>query len=582
MDYYGPMKPVHRLIATLLLPLGATAQVANAGSDAGAPPPSSALDAPLFYQLLLGELEFKRGEAGTGFSLLLDAARKTNDANLYRRAIDIAIQSRAGDAALQAARAWKQAQPGSHEAGRMLLQIMVALNRLDDVAELLATEIGALPPHQRNQAILGIPRAFERMADKQRAAHIVEQALRTQRADPRTAMAAWIATGRVHLKAENSQEALEAARQAQEIDPASEDAALLAVALMGPTQPLAEALVRRYLGTGSPKPEVRLAYGRALLNASRRADALAQFQQVTHERPDEAPAWLAVGLLKMDLGQSDAAQAALERYLDLTANTEEEALQRGATQAFVALAQLAQRRGDLAGAQRWVDRIGGAEDNFGIVSLRASLLARQGQFNAALEMIRNWPERTSADARAKLLGEVQLLRDHKRTREAFELLDQATGRWPEDADLIYEKAMLAEKLGRFDVMERLLREIIADHPNYHHAFNALGYSLADRNTRIDEARQLIEAALRFAPEDPMIKDSLGWVEFRSGNLDQALQILQGAYQALPDADIAAHLGEVLWQLKQRERALAIWREGLLLNPESEALTQTLKRLQVQP
>jgi Flp pilus assembly protein TadD len=131
-------------------------------------------------------------------------------------------------------------------------------------------------------------------------------------------------------------------------------------------------------------------------------------------------------------------------------------------------------------------------------------------------------------------------------------------------------------------MERLLRALIAAKPDYHHAYNALGYSFADRNIRLAEARQLINKALEFAPDDPMIRDSLGWVEFRSGNTSEALKILQSAYKARPDADIAAHLGEVLWVSGQREQALTVWKEGLREGSESETLTETLRRFQVNP
>jgi Flp pilus assembly protein TadD len=131
-------------------------------------------------------------------------------------------------------------------------------------------------------------------------------------------------------------------------------------------------------------------------------------------------------------------------------------------------------------------------------------------------------------------------------------------------------------------MERLLRQVIVIKPDYHHAYNALGYSLAERNLRLPEAKQLIQKALEYAPGDPFISDSLGWVEFRMGNKAEAARILEAAYKARPDAEIAAHLGEVLWSQGQRERAQAIWKEGLLLNGENETLLETLKRLRVKP
>jgi Flp pilus assembly protein TadD len=127
-------------------------------------------------------------------------------------------------------------------------------------------------------------------------------------------------------------------------------------------------------------------------------------------------------------------------------------------------------------------------------------------------------------------------------------------------------------------MEKLLRQVIAAKPDYHNAYNALGYSLADRNTRLNEARTLVAKALEFAPNDPYIVDSMAWVEFRSGNKQEALRLLQGAFKAKPDPEIAAHLGEVLWNLEQHARAQSVWKEGLLLNPQNETLKETIYRL----
>ncbi len=182
----------------------------------------------------------------------------------------------------------------------------------------------------------------------------------------------------------------------------------------------------------------------------------------------------------------------------------------------------------------------------------------------------------------KLLAETQLLREHKQYKAAYDLLAKATAKPPADPDLVYDQAMVAEKMGNLGEMERLLRQVIAAKPDYHNAYNALGYSFAERNVRLPEAKELIQKALTFAPGDPFISDSLAWVEFRMGNKAEALRILDTAYKARPDPEIAAHLGEVLWSLGQRERALAIWKEGLLLNGENETLQETLKRLRVKP
>ena len=255
---------------------------------------------------------------------------------------------------------------------------------------------------------------------------------------------------------------------------------------------------------------------------------------------------------------------------------------RGLTQAYLLMAQIAEKQKDYPAATAWLDRIENASDIMAAQMRRASLLAKQGQLAQARALLRNQPERRPEDARLKLAAEAQLLREMKAWQQAFEVYGEAAARFPEDGDLLYDQATMAEKAGKPDVMEQLLRRLIALKPDYHHAYNALGYSLADRGVRLIEAKQLIEKAVELAPQDAYIQDSLGWVEFRMGNTARALNILQGAYGKRPDAEIAAHLGEVLWVSGQREQALKIWREGLLLASDNETLQATLKRLQVKP
>jgi len=147
---------------------------------------------------------------------------------------------------------------------------------------------------------------------------------------------------------------------------------------------------------------------------------------------------------------------------------------------------------------------------------------------------------------------------------------------------VYDLAMMAERLGKTEEMERLLRQVMAAKPDYYHAYNALGYSLADRNIRLPEARELIVRALTFAPGDPFIADSLAWVEFRSGNAQEALRLLKDAFQTRPDAEIAAHLGEVLWTIGDHDQARAIWKQGTELNPQNETLRETMRRVRGNP
>ena len=554
----------------------------EAPAAALAPPAPSSLDGELFYQLLIGEINTRAGEPSAGFALILDAARKTKDPQLYQRAADIALQSRSGDAALQAAQAWRQALPASREANRYVLQILIALNRITETVEPLRTELKLTPLMEQSQVITTLPRLYARASDKKLAAGVLEQALTDPLAAPATSAAAWTAVGRMRLAAGEPMGALDASERAQIAEATAEGPALLALELMDPKLPRAETLVKKYLeGNARALPDIRMAYARNLLDTQRYAEASAQLQVVTREKPEYPEGWLVLGSLQLQDNQLAASQTSLLRYVELAQQGEQnEQATRGLSQAYLSLAQLAEKRKDFAGAESWLAKISNSQELVQAQSRRASLLARQGKLAEARQLIRALPERKPEDARIKLMAEISLLRDQKEYKSAYDLLAQAVMKFPTEPELLYDQAMMAEKLGSLAEMERLLRQLVQLKPDYHHAYNALGYSLAERNVRLPEARQLIQKALEFAPADPFIQDSLGWVEFRLGNKAEAVRIFEVAYKAKPDAEIAAHYGEVMWSLGQRDKAIAVWKEGLLLNPENETLLETLKRLRV--
>ena len=547
--------------------------------------PSSALNSALFYQLLIGEITTQDGEPAAGFALMLDAARKTSDAQLYQRATDIALQSRSGEAALQAAQAWAQAMPDSREANRYVLQIVIALGRIMDSVAPLKTELRLAPDIERLSVIASVPRAYVRAADKSAAAAAVQEALAgylNNPADPATSSAAWATASRMRLAAGNPVGALDAAQRSQALSAAAEGPALVALELMEPLPVEGERIVLKYLeGNAKAMPEVRMGYARALLDAQRYAESAAQLQIITREKPDFADAWLVLGSLQLQENQFAPAQASLERYVALVQQQPAEAeATRGLSQAYLSLSQVAEKRKDYSAAEAWLSKIENSSEMVQAQARRASILASQGKLEQGRQLIRQLPEKTPAEARLKLTAEVGLLRDMKQYKLAYDTLGQALVKTPDDPELIYDQAMMAEKLNLLDDMERLLRKAIALKPDYHHAYNALGYSLAERNLRLPEAKELIRQALVYAPTDPFIKDSMGWVEFRMGNRAEAATIFEAAFKAKPDAEIAAHYGEVLWSLGQRERAIAIWKEGKMINPENETLLETLKRLRV--
>jgi len=582
LDYYDPMISKQRFAALLLFAfLAAQAQPRQPEESA----PTSSMDSALFYQLLLGELNLQGNDPGAAFSLLLDAARKTSDTRLFKRAIEIALQSRAGESALQAARAWRQAEPNSREANRYILQIVIALNRLPEVVDPIKREIKLTPADEREDVINSLPRYFARASNKKQAASLLEQALadQLQAGSAAVAAAAWTSVGRLRLDAKDSKGALEAARKGHLAQPRAEGPVLLALLLIDPARPQAEALARKYLESGQVRPELRLEYARRLLEGQRTKEAFEQTRMINDQDPGFAEAWLIRGILELENNALEPAEQSLKRYVDLMSpspSSRDGEQNRGLVQAYLSLSLIAEKRSDMRAANEWLSRITNPQDAVRVQSRRANLLASQGRLEEGRKLLQALPERTPEQARAKINAEIQLLREYKQYQPAYDMLVQATRNLPDDHELLYDLATLAEKLGRPEEMERILRNVMALKPDYAHSYNALGYSLADRALRLDEARELIAKAMALMPGDPYIADSLGWLEFRSGNKAQARRILEEAFKKRPDAEIAAHLGEVLWSMGEREKALAIWREGSALNAANETLLETLKRLDI--
>lgn len=599
MDYYEPMVQIFRFRAAALtcaILAGMGWAKAQAQGIPAADPPSleeidasasdsddnTALTAELFYELLLGEMTTSRGDARTGYALMLDAARRTGDPQLYRRATEMALQSRSAQAALMTARAWKQALPLSREANRYLLRILVTINRIEESAEPLQQELSLSPTRDKIILIRLLPALYAQASDKTLATQVVRQVLNDTLDDHTLGPASWVTLGRMYFAAGDKARAMEAAGKAVALDPADDAAAMFALQLLGAGIAQAEPLLSRYLA-GTPMPEVRMTYARLLLESQRVADAQSQIDAITREQPDFPDAWLVQATLHLQANRLEQADTALQHFTKLLeARPASEPRKRALTQAYLMQSQIAEKRGDLAGAEGWLARIEDPAELLAAQSRRAALLARQGRMAEARALIRAVPSRGPDDERLKLQAEALLLRDAEQYQQAYEIQSKAVALAPHDNDLVYDLAMMAEKAGRPAEMERLLREIIERSPDHHHALNALGFSLADRGVRLREAKALILRALEYAPADPYITDSLGWVEFRLGNREEALRILERAFDTRPDAEIAAHIGEVLWSMGQRPRALAVWREGLRINKDNATLKNTLKRLGARP
>ena len=543
----------------------------------------SALDGALFYQLLLGELQVREGSPGAGFSILLEAARKTRDPALYQRAVDIALQNRSGEAAVQAARAWREDLPDSQEPLRYLLQIHLALGQLEQAGQTLEASIAALPAEEQPAAIASIPRVFSRVPDKAQATRTVEAALSRSLKNPATAPSAWTTIGRMRRDSGQLSRAVDAAIEGHAANASAPGPLVLAISLLDAGDDRVQPLLDQAM-QGSVAPDLWLGYAQALLAAHETAHARVQLDRLLERHPGHAPAWLVSGLLRMDKGQIQLGQQELERYLSLQGGSSNATESPGPVDALVALARAALGQRQLAQAQRWLDQLPPQASALRVAPVRAELLARQGQPQQAREVFRQLEARTPQEQLQNTLSHAQWLREQAAWQEAYDLVQAALSQPSAKGqhELLNELALICEKLQRHDEMEQLLRQVIRLRPLDPQAYNALGYSLADRNVRLNEARELIEKAVELAPKDPFIRDSLGWVAYRQGRMEEARQLLETAFKTRPDAEIAAHLGEVLWQAGQSAAALDIWRQGLALNADNSTLRDTLRRLQVQP
>lgn len=540
-------------------------------------PTRSAMDASLFFQVLVAEIQANSGDPGSAYQIYLEAARRLQNGQLFQRSVEVALRARAGEQALTAAKAWRQALPQSRDAAEFNTHILIALGRPKELPAPLRALIQLTPADQQGQLISSLPRSLARLQDRVDAARVIDEATDPWRKPPLEMASAWGASAEGWQMAGRSDTAMAAARKALKLDPDQLGALLVAVDLIG-QQGDAEPLVSARLNHAQASPVLRLAYARKLATLQRYPQAAAALDVLVAQQPEQDSHRVLLAAVHLEMRQTDQAENALKPVLERAATPPS----KDQEQAFLLMAQVMDRRNQATEALRWLDKADPKHEKLAVQSQRARLLAAQGKLSEARSSLRKLPETEARDAILKIQTEAQLLRELKQWREAWSVLEQGSQRFPEDPDLLYDQAMVAEKLKRFDDMERLFRKVIAVAPDNAAAYNALGYSFAERNINLPEARKLIEQALALRPGDAFIVDSLGWVAFREGKLDEAKALLSQAYASRQDAEIAAHLGEVLWQQGDRDAALRTWREGLARDKANETLTETIERFGVKP
>jgi len=537
--------------------------------------PNVNLSGALMYQLIAAEVAAQRGELGSAFAVYLKLARETRDPRLARRASELAIQGRAPAQGLEAAQVWFELAPNSQDALSTLALLYAGAGRFDDAYPLLKAQLQvATNPADE---LLRTQRAMARMQDRAGAFGLLERLAEPylQLADVRLVLANGAQVG--GLSARAAQEA----RAAVTLAPDSPRAAVAAAQYLQTTdRPAAIALLSEFVARNPMLADTRLAYARLLIADGKFDLARSEFQLLMQADPKNPDLVYSMALLSLQGKLPADARMHLQRYLELIAQPAGADGGRPAEPAYLYLAQIAEEDKQFPVALEWLRKIEGGEDFLTARVREAFVLSKMQRLDEARKLLRTVSTQSSDEKTQLVLAEAQLLRDAKRYDESFKLLSQALAASPDSVPLLYDSAMAAERINQIAVMEKQLRRVIELRPDYAHAYNALGYSLADRNMRLPEALQLIEKALQLAPDDAFILDSLGWVHFRLGDIKQAREYLQRAYGVRPDAEVAVHLAEVLWASGEQDAARKLLREVRAKEPTNALLKSTVTRLKI--
>jgi tetratricopeptide (TPR) repeat protein len=528
--------------------------------------PGQELTGDIIYQLLLAEIAGSRGNLALSASTYADLAQTTRDPRIAKRAAEIAFFGRQLDAALQATELWFEIDPGSSQAQQMLINLLIAGNRSDALAAHLAKML-ALDTAHVGETLLQLNRLLARYPD-----NLARQALIEQVTQPYLGLAeAHFARAHAAQMAGNEAQALAALNRASELRPDWDQPVLFKAHLQHKNPAEAVATLQRYLDAHPASRDVRSGYARALVGAKRYEDARREFRTLLESNRDDADIIYALAVLSLQLGDRAQAESQFRRLIDMNyADVNQVRLQLG---------QLAEDGKRLPEAVQWYDAVDPGEQFLAAQARAAQLLAQQGRLDEASQRLQKAAAIYPKERAQFLVSQSMLLRDAGRKADAYALLDAALLETPEQTELLYEAALLAEQLGKNDVLERNLRKVIQINPGSAHAYNALGYSLADHNERLDEAQLLIEKALALSPEDPFIIDSRGWLLYRRGDYTQALAVLRSAFAIRSDPEIAAHIGEVLWALGRHAEAQRTLSDAAKASPGNEALNATIKKLQ---
>ena len=519
----------------------------------------------VLYKLLVGELAGHAGNQKLSLDSYMQAARETRDAAVVARAAKLAMVANASHQALEAARLWSEVDPSSVEAGQALVVLLIQAGDVDGAVERLEALVRAAsgPPgtgfHQASELLAGLADGELARAAMNRLVHGHEDNA-----------AAQFAHARFLARTDRREEASVVIGRASELDPRDERILIFRARLRqrGGDIEGATAILSEYLERNPAASTVRMVYARTLVDMKRYQDARNEFELLVSEEAENDDARFALGLLLIQTDSLDEAA----RHLEAVAGRGQ---RRDAAHFYLArIAESQQRRDDAIALYK---RIRGGEHRLNAQIRAAVLISDGGDLGSALSHLHRVPVRSVGEAVRLDIAEAGLLTRAGRLEDAMGVYEIALEQFPGNAELLYARGMLGERMGRLDILERDMRDILARDPDNAQALNALGYTLADRTDRFEEAYSLIKHAFELRPDESYIVDSMGWILYRLGRLREALVQLRRAFSLDPDPEIAAHLGEVLWVMGERTEAREVWSTALEAAPDDRRILEVIER-----
>ena len=557
------MPKFKKIVLALTLGLAASTSL-TAFAEANIKPTITTATPEFVYKYLLGEVAAQRGDIVLASQLFLDLAKQTRDVRLAERAARAAAFANQPSIALQAATLWADLDPDSLEAQQASSQMLVESGNLKQakphIEKLLAKE------ETRVNGFLYLPSLLANQKDKTEVLNAVTEFAKPYPKLPEAhfavAQAAWLAD-----KPDVAKKSLD---EANKLRPGWEVAAQMQGQMLVKESPdKAIVYFQDFLKKYPKANDVRMANAKLLVSQKRFAEAKPEFVKLVEASNGNPEISAVVGILSLESNDYQMA----DKYFQQAISREF----KDPDQLHLYLGRSAERQKDDVKALTWYNKIQSGNHFLEARLSAANVLVRTQNVDAAIKMLDDVPDLTQDQQMLVLQTEANLLSQAKRNQESFDMLRKAQQTWPEAVEISYDYAMAAERVGKLDVMETELRKVIQKKPDFAAAYNALGYSFADRNIKLVEAKNLIETALKLQPDDHYMLDSLGWVQYRMGNLEKAVETLRKAYAFQSDPEIAAHLGEVLWKQGQQEEAKKIWSSALKEHPENAILMATAKK-----